>query len=72
MKTVMSKGTVADKLAAYTVSIQDNPVCSLEQLRGLVGMVKVGKKNECTGIIRKFLILKIQNTIMHKIWINSL
>ncbi|GLV42792.1 uncharacterized protein CBL_03532 [Carabus blaptoides fortunei] len=47
MKTVMSKGTVSDKVAAYTVLIQDDPVCNLATLRNLINMVKVGKKKEC-------------------------
>jgi ribosome biogenesis protein MAK21 len=54
MKTVMSKGTVSDKIAAFTVFIQDNPVCSLDTLHNLVNMVKVGKKKECIMVIGKF------------------
>lgn len=56
MKTVMSKGTVSDKVAAYTVTIQDSPVSNLETLRSLVGMVKVGKKREYIVVIGKPLI----------------
>lgn len=55
MKTVMAKGTVSDKIAAHTVSIQDNPLCNLETVRNLVGMVKVGKKKECTSVIGMYL-----------------
>ncbi|KAJ8925033.1 hypothetical protein NQ315_001204 [Exocentrus adspersus] len=51
MQTMMSKGTVSDKIAARTVSIQDNPVCNLETIRNLVGTVKVGKKKECIATI---------------------
>ncbi|KAJ8957550.1 hypothetical protein NQ318_020589 [Aromia moschata] len=51
MKTIMSKGTVSDKIAAHTISIQDNPVCNLDKIRNLVGMVKVGKKKECIAVI---------------------
>lgn len=51
MKTMMSKGTISDKIAAFTVSIQDSPICSLETVRSLVGMVKVGKKKECVAVI---------------------
>lgn len=57
MKTVMAKGTVSDKVAAYTVTIQDNPVCSLETLRNLVNMVKVGKKKECIVVIGEYRML---------------
>lgn len=49
----MNKGTVSDKIAAHTVSIQDNPVCNLETLRNLVNMVKVGKKKECFSVMGK-------------------
>lgn len=55
MKTVLSKGTISDKIAANVVTIQDNPVCNLENIRNLVGMVKVGKKKECTAVIGKIL-----------------
>lgn len=51
MKTMMSKGTVSDKIAAYTVTIQDNPVCNLDTIRNLVSLVKVGKKKECIAVI---------------------
>lgn len=60
MKTVMSKGTVSDKIAAHTVSIQDNPMCSLETVRNLVNMVKVGKKKECTTVMGKFVFAYFQ------------
>lgn len=53
MKTVMSKGTVSDRIAANTVTIQDNPVCNLETIRNLVGMVKIGKKKECIAVVGK-------------------
>lgn len=51
MKTVMTKGTVADKVAAYIITIQDNPLCCLEQIRHLISMVKVSKKKECIAVI---------------------
>ncbi|XP_076272674.1 nucleolar complex protein 1 [Rhynchophorus ferrugineus] len=51
MKTVMNSGTVSDRIAAHTVAIQDNPICSLETLRNLVNMVKVGKKKECLTVM---------------------
>lgn len=53
MKTVMSKGTVSDKIAANTVTIQDNPIGNLDNIRNMVGMVKVGKKKECVAVIGK-------------------
>lgn len=51
MKTIMHKGTLSDRVAAHTVTIQNNPVYNLETLRNLVGMVKVGKKKECISVI---------------------
>jgi hypothetical protein len=53
MKTVMSQGTSADKIAAHTVQVQDSPVHSLIILRNLIGMVRVGKKNECISAMGK-------------------
>lgn len=53
MKTVMSKGTLSDKIAAHTVMIQDNPIANLDTIRNLVNMVKVGKKKECTSVMGK-------------------
>ncbi|CAG9822378.1 unnamed protein product [Phaedon cochleariae] len=51
MKTVMTKGTVSDKIAAHTVLIQENPICNLETIRNMIGMVKVGKKKECVKVM---------------------
>lgn len=56
MKTVMSKGTVSDKIAASTIAIQDNPVCTLDTLQNLINMVKVGKKKECVIAIGKYFL----------------
>lgn len=54
MKTVMAKGAIADKVAAYIVTIQDSPLCSIEQIRHLISMVKVSKKKECVYVIGKW------------------
>lgn len=51
MKTLLSKGTVADKVAASIVMIQDNPKYNLSRLANLISMVKVSKKKQCTMII---------------------
>uniref|UniRef100_A0A3B4B097 CCAAT/enhancer-binding protein zeta n=1 Tax=Periophthalmus magnuspinnatus TaxID=409849 RepID=A0A3B4B097_9GOBI len=40
MKTVVSAGVLADRMAAMTVLIQDSPVHSLEHLENLMSMVK--------------------------------
>ncbi|CAH1979935.1 unnamed protein product [Acanthoscelides obtectus] len=47
MKSMLSKGTISDKIAAHTLLIQENPMCNLETLRNLIGLVKVSKKKEC-------------------------
>lgn len=62
IKTVMSKGTVSDKIAANTVTIQDNPICNLDNIRNLVGMVKVGKNKECLAVIGKNDIFATSNS----------
>ncbi|VEN49924.1 unnamed protein product [Callosobruchus maculatus] len=51
MKTMLSKGTISDKIAAHTLLIQENPVCNLDTLRNLVSMVKVSKKKECIAVL---------------------
>lgn len=51
MKTLLSKGTVGDKVAASIILIQDNPKYNLARLTNLVSMVKVAKKKQCTMII---------------------
>lgn len=54
MKTVMSKGTLSDKVAAYTVLVQDDPVCNLSTIQNMVNLVKVGKKKECLIVMGAF------------------
>ncbi|XP_060535231.1 CCAAT/enhancer-binding protein zeta [Cylas formicarius] len=51
MTTMMSGGTVSDKIAAHALTIQDNPLCSLETLQNLIALVKVGKKRECFTVM---------------------
>lgn len=55
MKTVMSKGTVSDKIAAFTLLIQDDPVCNLATIHNMINMIKVGKKKECVAAMGKYL-----------------
>lgn len=47
IKTVIAKGTVSDKIAAYVLLIQDNPIVNMAYLKNMVSMSKVGKKREC-------------------------
>ncbi|XP_067003960.2 CCAAT/enhancer-binding protein zeta [Anabrus simplex] len=51
LRTIMTKGTVSDRIAANTIMIQNSPVHNLSTLRNLVNMVKVGKKKECITVI---------------------
>lgn len=53
LRTVMSKGTASDRVAAAVVTIQDNPVYNLPSLRNLVSSVKVSKKKECLTVMGK-------------------
>ncbi|CAG9857672.1 unnamed protein product [Phyllotreta striolata] len=64
MKTVMSKGTLSDKIAANTIMIQDNPIVSLETVRNLVNMVKVGKKKECMSVMETLTDLFVSNLLI--------
>ncbi|XP_064489791.1 CCAAT/enhancer-binding protein zeta-like [Ornithodoros turicata] len=45
--TVLSKGTLADKVAAHTLLIQDSPVHNLSSLDTLISMVSPKGKKEC-------------------------
>nr|CAD7257416.1 unnamed protein product [Timema shepardi] len=51
MRTVMSKGTISDKIAAHTLTILDSPLHSLNILQNLVNMVKASKKKDCIAVI---------------------
>ncbi|KAK5639787.1 hypothetical protein RI129_010598 [Pyrocoelia pectoralis] len=64
MKTVMAKGITYDKVAAYVVTIQNNPLYHLDALSNLVGMVKVGKKNEFIIIIDSLIDLFLENLLI--------
>ncbi|XP_044748436.1 CCAAT/enhancer-binding protein zeta [Coccinella septempunctata] len=64
MKSVMTKGTVSDKIASHTVMIQNDPVHNLELLRSFVGMVKVGKKKECIGVMDALTDLFLEDLLL--------
>lgn len=55
MKTIMSKGTMADKVAAQILQVQNSPVHSLSTLGSLINMVKVGKKKECLQVMENLV-----------------
>ncbi|CAH0718588.1 unnamed protein product, partial [Brenthis ino] len=48
-RTLLTKGTIGDRVAAATVLIQDNPIYNLTALRNLINSVKPAKKKD--GII---------------------
>jgi len=50
---VISKGTVSDKMAAYVLLLQDDPVVNFHYLKNMIGMVKVSKKRECFMVVGK-------------------
>jgi ribosome biogenesis protein MAK21 len=62
MKTIITKGTLADKVAAQILQVQNSPVHSLSMLSSLVGMVKVGKKKECLQVMENLV----------ELWLNDL
>jgi len=47
MEKLMKTGTLPDKMAAFTVRIQESPVHNLYALQQLVGMVKIQGKQQC-------------------------
>ncbi|XP_065340687.1 CCAAT/enhancer-binding protein zeta [Cloeon dipterum] len=62
MKTIMSKGTLADKVAAQIVQVQNSPIHSLALINNLTSMVKVGKKKECLQVMENLV----------ELWLNDL
>ena len=47
MKTVLTSGTLADKVAALTVLVQESPLHSLQHLDTMINMAKKKGKREC-------------------------
>ncbi|XP_050357921.1 CCAAT/enhancer-binding protein zeta [Nymphalis io] len=50
-RTLLTKGTIGDRVAAATILIQDNPVHNLTALRNLINNVKPAKKKDGIVII---------------------
>jgi hypothetical protein len=70
---MMNKGTVADRVAAHTIAIQDSPVHTLALLQNLVSMVKVNKKKECTMVLGKNQLIfksKACSALYQNVWDN--
>lgn len=53
LKTMITKGTTKDKIAAHVISIQNAPMYSLSILHGLISMVKASKKHDCASVMGK-------------------
>jgi len=47
IRTVLRSGTLADKLAAHTILIQDSPIHNLKSLESIIQMVNIKGKREC-------------------------
>jgi len=65
IRTVINKGSVADRIAAHTIAIQDSPVHTVHLLQNLISMVKINKKKECIMVLGK-------NHPVFRSWENSL
>ncbi|OWR42787.1 putative CCAAT/enhancer binding protein zeta [Danaus plexippus plexippus] len=50
-RTLLTKGTIGDRVAAATILIQDNPLYNLTALRNLINNVKPAKKKDGIVII---------------------
>lgn len=50
MRSVMSKGTGRDKVAAFTLMVQDNPLYNLSALRSIINLIRPGKKESILAI----------------------
>lgn len=48
---IAKQGTYSDKIAALTIKIQEDPLHNVGALQNLVGMVKIGKKQQCSLVI---------------------
>ncbi|KAK9877934.1 hypothetical protein WA026_020157 [Henosepilachna vigintioctopunctata] len=64
MKTIMSKGTLADKVASYTVVIQNSPVHNLDTLKNFISLVKIEKHQESNGLIDTLTQLFIEDLLI--------
>ena len=47
IKTVLSSGTLGDKVAALTLLVQESPIQNLSSLEALINMAKKKGKREC-------------------------
>ena len=47
IKTVLSSGTLGDKIAALTLLVQESPIQNLSSLESLINMSKKKGKREC-------------------------
>ena len=73
MRTVLTSGTVTDKVAALTLQVQESPIHSLSSLDMLLSMVKKKGKREALlalGTNRSFQMLLIVQIDFEMIWLD--
>ncbi|RVE53804.1 hypothetical protein evm_001466 [Chilo suppressalis] len=63
-RTLLNKGAIADRVAAATILIQDNPLYNLTALRNLVNSVKPAKKKDGIIVIDALSELLISELLM--------
>lgn len=62
MRSIMAKGTGKDKIAAFTLMVQEKPLYNMSALQSLIGLVKPGKK-ECLACIDTLVELFISDLL---------
>ena len=53
LKTVLKSGTLTDKISAYSVLLQENPVANLASLEQLISMISLKSRRPCLMAIGK-------------------
>ena len=53
LKTVLKSGTLTDKMSAYSVFLQENPVANLSSLEQLINMISLKSRRPCLMAIGK-------------------
>ncbi|CAH1391896.1 unnamed protein product [Nezara viridula] len=64
LKTMITKGTTKDKIAAHVISIQNAPMYSLSVLHGLISMVKASKKHDCASVMENLSDLFLEDLLI--------
>nr|XP_014287480.1 CCAAT/enhancer-binding protein zeta isoform X2 [Halyomorpha halys] len=64
LKTMITKGTTKDKIAAHVISIQNAPMFNLSILHGLISMVKASKKHDCSSVMENLSDLFLEDLLI--------